>query len=190
MTHQSEQINELSTALSKAQAIIESPKKNKQGHGYKYADYGECRRVLKEPFEKFGLAVTHAVIDDKLVTTLSHSSGQWIKSFIPLKEGGGRNTNPMQALGSALTYASRYGLCLLIGIAGEEDDDAQGLSHSNHLSVNEKTAGQKIGDLCKRNMIEIKDFQAFHEIDSTERCLEILGNFDYFAKMYKDAKGE
>lgn len=130
MNMQSEQINELITALSKAQGEIKNANKTSVNPHYKskYADLTEFWEACREPLSKHGLAVIQTMgRDDKemvsLITTLAHSSGQWVKSVYPLicKD----STNP-QAMGSAITYGRRYSLAAIIGIAPDEpDDDAE-----------------------------------------------------------------
>jgi hypothetical protein len=66
--------------------------------------------------------VVQLVEPGKLITRLVHSSGQYFESVYPLPTTA---IDP-QSMGSAITYARRYSLCPLLGIAGETDDDAQG----------------------------------------------------------------
>ena len=58
----------------------------------------------------------------QLTTTLAHASGEWLASVWPVCSAD-EATNP-QRLGAALTYARRYALFTLVGIAGEDDLDA------------------------------------------------------------------
>ncbi len=120
-------INELITALAKAQGKIQPAIKNKRNPHFKssYADlssvWDACRTALSEN----GLAVLQTIEmrerEPILITTLAHSSGQWMRSEMPII------TNKMdpQGIGSALTYYRRYCLDSIIGIASEEDDDAE-----------------------------------------------------------------
>lgn len=125
---QSESINELASALAKAQGEINSAVKNKVNpfHKNKYADLDSIRKACKEPLSNNGLALSQVIEHDNgsdfLDTFLLHSSGQWIKSRcrIVTKDG-----SPQQ-FGSSLTYMLRYSLAALVGISSEEDDDAEG----------------------------------------------------------------
>ena len=81
-----------------------------------------------QPACTYGLAHTQTIqpiSDDLMVlrTTLLHESGESITSDLPLpiRQEGGRG-NAMQALGSTLTYARRYGLLAIYGLAGDDDD--------------------------------------------------------------------
>ena len=69
-----------------------------------------------------------------LVTTLWHSSGQWISSEYPLPSSG----RP-QEIGSAITYARRYSLSAIVGNSADEDDDAEGAETAKqHIAANGK----------------------------------------------------
>jgi hypothetical protein len=125
---QSEAIGELAAALAKAQAEIQPPTKGKTAklgtYGYNYADLADVIASYKAPLSKHGLAVTQTTRVDEghmvLVTSLLHSSGQWIASEYPLA-----NYAKPQEQGSAITYARRYSVTSLLGIAAEDDDDGQ-----------------------------------------------------------------
>lgn len=123
----SEQVTELAAALAKAQGAMSNATLNKTNPHFKskYADLASVLDAAREPLSANGIAVTQTTeIRDGslvLVTTLLHSSGQWLASEYPLPSSG----RP-QEMGSALTYAKRYTLSALICIAADEDDDANG----------------------------------------------------------------
>ena len=123
--NQSEQINELVAALSKAQAKMKPAVFNKVNPHFKsrYADFTSCMDACREPLAENGLCVMQCIdmINDKavLITMLAHSSGQWVKSFFPLIP----KNHDSQSFGSALTYGKRYGLSALLGIVSDDDDD-------------------------------------------------------------------
>ena len=66
-----------------------------------------------------------------LVTMIAHSSGQWMKSYLPIYPADKKS----QTIGAAITYAKRYGLSAMLGIVADDDDDdgesAQGRSATN-----------------------------------------------------------
>ncbi len=133
---QSDQINELTTALSKAQTLIEPPKKNrtvkvsgvtKAGkpfeYSFKYADLEECKRVSQKPLGENGLSFSSQNISWKqepwLWSRLFHSSGQWIGSLYQLPM-----TDEPKELAAEITYGRRYQYCELVDISAEDDNDA------------------------------------------------------------------
>ena len=119
----SESINELATALSQFQGSVQQPSFNKSvNYGntkFRYADLAECQRVTRKPLADAGLAVTQTIENGMLVTRLLHKSGQFITSQLPISI-----PNKMQELGSMLTYMKRYTYCAILGIAADDDDDA------------------------------------------------------------------
>jgi hypothetical protein len=123
---QSENINELACALSKAQGELSPAIKDSKNPFFKsnYADLSSVWNACQEPLSKNGLAIIQTM-DMKdgqsvLITTLAHSSGQWVRSCLPLLN---EKANA-QGLGASITYMRRYGLSAIIGITCDEDDDA------------------------------------------------------------------
>lgn len=124
-------VNELATALAKAQGELEHPvKKKSAGAGsfkYTYADLASVIDAVKPVFNKHGLSFTQFPTVDiekktvSLITMLMHTSGQNLQSTLTM---GLPDTKP-QSIGSVITYARRYSLSAVAGIASEEDDDAQ-----------------------------------------------------------------
>lgn len=122
--NKSEQINELASALAKAQGEMENASKDSKNLFYnsKYADLAEVWNTARTPLSKHGLSVIQTpVFEDYgifLETVLMHSSGQWIIGRFPLKFA----KDDMQGYGTSVTYARRFGLQAIIGIAAEDDD--------------------------------------------------------------------
>jgi hypothetical protein len=56
-----------------------------------------------------------------MVTTLAHTSGQWVKSYLPLNP----DKNNSQGMGAAITYLRRYALSAIVGVVCDEDDDGE-----------------------------------------------------------------
>jgi hypothetical protein len=130
----SESIGKLSEALAKAQGEIEGAKKDSNNPFFhaRYAALSSVWDACREPLSKNGLAViqlpgrnSEGLFVDSI---LSHSSGEWISSRLFVKpgktshDGAFRELEDSQAVGSAITYARRYGLQALVGIAPMDDD--------------------------------------------------------------------
>jgi len=138
---QSDQIGEIMKALSKAQSKFPKILKNKQGYGYKYADLESLINAIGETLGENNLSFTQYLdeVDGNhiLYTILSHENGQWIKSKIKLILDHAKKMSPMQNLGSAITYARRYGLQTIVGVSSDEDtDDAQQKDQGNKKPKN------------------------------------------------------
>lgn len=119
----SEQINELAAALAKAQGEMKHASLDKVNPHFKskFASLASCVDAAKEPLSKNGLSVVHAPqFKDGglwLLSTLFHSSGQFVSCELPLT-----GSTPQQ-IGAALSYAKRQAFCALVGVVGDEDDD-------------------------------------------------------------------
>jgi hypothetical protein len=122
--NKSEQINELAGALAKAQAEIKGALKDAQNPFFKssYADLASVWDAIRAPLAKHGLSVIQTTDSTEkgmvLVTTLAHASGQWIEGRYPIQP----MKNDPQAMGSATTYARRYALAAIVGVAQIDDD--------------------------------------------------------------------
>jgi len=85
-----------------------------------YADLPSILKAIKEPMEKTGLTVNHFPVgDNRLVTRLSHSSGQFYQSMNYMKSV----KDDPQARGSVITYMMRYAVGSVLGLSIDKDDD-------------------------------------------------------------------
>lgn len=138
---QSENTGDLSTALAKAQAQMKAATFNKTNPHFKnkYADLAAVLEAIRKPLADNQLSVTQTTEIREggfvLVTTLRHSTGQWIASEYPLPVGA-----KPQELGSALTYARRYSLSAIACIAADEDDDAEAARENGQTSSSPKAS--------------------------------------------------
>jgi len=137
----SENISDLATALAKAQSEMKDAVLSKVNPHFKnkYADLPAVREAITAPLTKNGIAVTQTMDADEngrsyIVTTLMHTSGQWISGRTPILV----EKTTMQALGSGITCARRYALAAICGIASDEDDDAEAADHSTKDAKVEK----------------------------------------------------
>ena len=128
MTH-SEQINEIASALAKAQAKIKNAEKSAENPGFKrgnqaskYADLAAIWDACREALSANGIAVVQAPESEgpsvRVETMMVHSSGQWFKDTISAMAAA---AGPQQ-VGSAITYLRRYALAAMVGVAPADDD--------------------------------------------------------------------
>ena len=129
---QSQEIGELADALAKAQAefpLLERTKtvrvKTRGGGEYtfSYAPLDVLIEAVRKPLSTNGLAFVQLFDGPAVVTRLLHASGQWIESRIVIQPIADDSGVTPQAVGSAITYARRYSLSALLGLADETDDD-------------------------------------------------------------------
>src|SRR5262249_27704823 len=138
----SESIGTIAAALAKAQAELSNPEKSlvatirstfpREGERtFRYAPLSSGLDIVRKSLGKHEIATIQATAIDKdagllrLTTVLAHSSGEWVSSEWPVCQI--TDIASAQRMGAALTYARRYALFTLVGIAGEDDLDAPGL---------------------------------------------------------------
>jgi hypothetical protein len=158
---QSPEINELATALVKAQGDFPTVLKTKTAkiqtkptpanpnggsYSYDYADLGDIREAVVPTLTQYGLAVTQApsIYGDSpaLTTTLMHTSGQWIESEMLLHI----EKTDAQGQGSAITYARRYALSAILGIVTESDDDGSAATSARRESPPVREPGEYVNN--------------------------------------------
>jgi hypothetical protein len=143
MQRASESIGALAAALAKAQIELVNPEKSlvatirEEGrHGreqtFRYAPLSSGLEIVRKVLGQREIAMVQTTSIDQaaglvnLTTVLAHSSGEWIASDWPVCPVS--ETASPRRMGAALTYARRYALFALVGIAGEDDLDAPDLN--------------------------------------------------------------
>jgi hypothetical protein len=143
MQRSSETIGAIAGALAKAQielanpeksltATIRSPFPREGDRSFRYASLSSGLDLVRKSLGRHEIATVQTTsIDDaagliRLTTTLAHSSGEWVSSVWPVCPVS--ETATPHRMGAALTYARRYALFTLVGIAGEDDLDAPDLN--------------------------------------------------------------
>lgn len=122
----SDSVAALAAALAKAQGMMSHASKDAQNPHFRsrYADLAAVWSAVREPLSANGLSVVQTVAQgDGTVgvrSLLLHASGEWICSVLEMPVA----QKTPQGYGSALTYARRYALAALVGIA-QDDDDAE-----------------------------------------------------------------
>src|SRR4051794_40577988 len=143
MPRSSETIGAIAGALAKAQIELQNPEKSlsatirspfpREGdRSFRYASLSSGLDLVRKSLGRHEIATVQTTsIDDgagliRLTTTLAHSSGEWLASDWPVCPVS--ETAAPHRMGAALTYARRYALFTLVGIAGEDDLDAPDLN--------------------------------------------------------------
>jgi hypothetical protein len=146
MQRSSPSIAALATALAKAQIELANPEKSLVGmiepaagegggreaaRSFRYAPLSSGLEIVRKTLGQYEIATVQTTAVDQatgmvnLTTVLAHSSGEWIASDWPVCPVA--ETATPHRMGAALTYARRYALFTLVGIAGEDDLDAPDL---------------------------------------------------------------
>lgn len=202
----SSNINELATALAKAQGSIKGASKDSANPFFKskYADLAAVWDACRDALSANNLAVVQTTSGEDVekvtvITTLIHSSGQWMRGSLVMRPV----KNDPQGIGSVITYARRYALAAMVGVA-PEDDDGNAASGKTESKVPAKVTPDPV-DADKvftaaawfREMIDADQVQEHHEkvkaawerLGSNER-MEVHNQLDEKApnsnKMYKN----
>jgi ERF superfamily len=142
MPRSSESVAALAAALAKAQTELINPERSltatirtgrpgDKERSFRYAPLSSGLDIVRKTLGQHEIATLQTTAIDQaagmvnLTTTLAHASGEWIASDWPVCPTA-ETANP-QRMGAALTYARRYALFTLVGIAGEDDLDAPDL---------------------------------------------------------------
>jgi len=138
MQRSSETIGTIAAALAKAQAQLVNPEKSLVGtvrggadRAFRYAPLSSGLDIVRKTLSQHEIATVQTTSIDatagivRLSTVLAHASGEWIASDWPVCAIS--ETSTPHHMGAALTYARRYALFTLVGIAGEDDLDAPDL---------------------------------------------------------------
>ena len=131
----------LALALAKVQAALKNAAKDAVNPHFKstYADLTSIWDACREPLAANDLSIAQVIRDNHLVTILMHKDGEMIESYCPLIN----NKGDMQGLGSAITYARRYGLAAMVGVTAEDDDGNAASGKENNVA---KTLGFSKGN--------------------------------------------
>jgi hypothetical protein len=159
MHRSSESIGTIAGALAKAQAELTNPEKSliatirspfprESDRTLRYASLSSGLDIVRKALGKHEVAtVQTTAIDEagliRLTTVLAHSSGEWVSSDWPVCPVS--ETSAPHRMGAALTYARRYALFTLVGIAGEDDLDAPDLDEASAGAGPKAGAGQPSG---------------------------------------------
>lgn len=149
MNLQSDTIGKLAEALAKAQGKLPTVPRDKTvkvktraggEYTFSYADLEAIWGAIRQPLSEQGLSVTQLMAYQEgkpyLVTTLLHTSGEWLRSEYAIAP----TENGPQAFGSAISYARRYSLTALVGVVSDEDDDGNAASGNRAQKVGKQPA--------------------------------------------------
>lgn len=133
--------------ISKIKTAFVRHKDKPTSHTYRYATLDDIMAKIRKPLSDQGLVITHDLQDLHTIcrTILTHApSGESIETVYPTLIGSG---DSHQTLGAKMTYARRYGLCLLLGLAPDEDLDGNDIEDKDHYK--DKIAAPNKKDIAK-----------------------------------------
>lgn len=184
-TDQSPEIGELAGALAKAQGEMTGAKKASDNPFFKskYADLGEVWDACRGPLSTHNLAVIQTTASDNqsvtIITTLAHSSGQWVRGRITMYP----TKCDAQGFGSAITYGRRYGLSAITGVAQVDDDGEAAMGRSGGKVSPSKTSPKFVKEFVSQTLscLENGDEHGLNELWSelnTDEKAVMWGKFN------------
>jgi len=181
----SENLNELFTALAKAQAEMKTAGTNNTNPYFKskYADLADIVRASRPALSKNGLSVIQQILPNEdgqnmLHTILGHISGQWIETrmrILPTKQD-------IQSIASYITYLRRYSYAAMVGVvSSDEDDDGEiamipereGFMKATNLNHKYNPKENKYETITKEQLEEL-EYELENHTDIAEMILEGL----------------
>lgn len=166
--NQSNSIAALAAALAKAQAEMSGAAKDSANPYFKskYADLESVWSACRKPLTDNGLSVIQTSQPTKhglmLVTTLAHSSGEWIRGYMPILA----KDATAQSQGSGITYARRYALAAIVGVY-QTDDDAEAAQGRGFTNDPRGDLGKNVDSKKKQEFLE--DFRKAFDLDAEEK---------------------
>ena len=139
-------ISELAKALCKAQGKMKHAIKDANNPFFrsKYADLASVVEASRPALVENGLSIVQFTEGNVLHTMLLHSSGEWIRGHIELKpmrqvkDAGWVESHDPQSYGSCITYARRYAMAAITGVATEDDDSNAATGRAAGQAAEEK----------------------------------------------------
>jgi hypothetical protein len=138
-----------------------------------YADLATIFDVIRPSLAANKLSITQSFApfgtdgNMMLVTTMGHASGQFQRSFLPMK-----GNVPPQQLAAAATYLKRVALCALVGIAADDDDDGV-VANGTHT----------VAAVNDERVVEDRAFKAIKDAGSADARKKVL---DHAAKLVSE----
>ena len=147
--------DKLMEAMNKMQAVLDAAKKDSDNPYFKskYADLATCLQTAKKPLADNGLSISqHCTFDGNFVqcvSVLGHVSGQMMVSTLTIPV----SKKDAQGIGSSITYARRYALSSIVGIA-QKDDDGNGSVGVTQEDIDNKWAKKNAKEQEKEKTME------------------------------------
>ena len=162
-------MSELTKALIGFHKAVDKIEKNARANYGKFADLANVLSTVTPALHANGLAITQTFLDDSLVTTLHHESGETLSSSCKLIICDGRNMT--QEWGKAVTYQRRFSICAILGVGADMDvDDIPDMPPSS------KTTPAQAKPANVKKAVASQAFQAGQKAIKAAKTLDSLSN--------------
>jgi hypothetical protein len=162
-------MSELTKALIGFHKAVDKIEKNARANYGKFADLANVLSTVTPALHANGLAITQTFLEDSLVTTLHHISGETLNSTVKLYIQDGRNIT--QEWGKAVTYQRRYAICSILGIVADMDTDAEA-----EAPVTAKTTPAQAKPANVQKAVMSQAFQAGQKAIKAAKTLDALSD--------------
>lgn len=162
-------MSELTKALIGFHKAVDKIEKNARANYGKFADLANVLSTVTPALHANGLAITQTFLEDSLVTTLHHTSGETLSSTVKLYIQDGRNIT--QEWGKAVTYQRRYAICSILGIVADMDTDAE-----SEAPASAKTASAPVKPANVQKAVMSQAFQAGQKAIKAAKTLDSLSD--------------
>ena len=188
-------------SLAKFQKEVKGIPKDSSGYGYKYCKLETLIKIVTPILNKNGLVLIQSIDTDEqsrlpsVKTTLAHiDSGEAIESWTPVSEVKLGSMNLYQSVGAGITYYRRYALAGMLGIAPDEDIDANEDPAPASIKSVSKTKSKTLPAMTKDNYANIKiacQNKKNNEKKTWDEIVGIIGKkFVLDTKLIQDLKTE
>ena len=170
----SNEINELATALAKAQGEMDVAQKTKTNPFFKskYANFTEIVNASRGALTNHQLSVlqgTEFVDGVKfLETRIMHSSGQWMQCRMPITPP----KSDIQSNGSYITYLKRYCYAAMVGVVTVDDDGERAMAHSRKIQPDNLP---EVDAFISREQLEMLESELENELELAKEILKKMG---------------
>ena len=162
-------MSELTKALIGFHKAVDKIEKNARANYGKFADLANVLSTVTPALHANGLAITQTFLEDSLVTTLHHISGETLNSTVKLYIQDGRNIT--QEWGKAVTYQRRYAICSILGIVADMDTDAE-----SEAPASAKTTPAQAKPANVQKAVMSQAFQAGQKAIKAAKTLDALSD--------------
>ncbi len=180
-------------AISRAKSKMSPVVKNATGHNNKrYADFSAIARMVDPILSEFGLSYRFKTTQlDKITVTcvLSHEDGHSEETTLSAPSDTTGNKNAIQAIGSTITYLSRYSLMASLGLSASEDDDGRAAGKSeDQLRTITPEQVKTIQNLLEETDSDVETFCEVGKINSIPEML--ASQFDIAVRLLNQKKAK
>ena len=188
---------EMPAIIKNKQVSYESKDSNKPATSYWHEDFAEIAKTVDPILGKFGLSYRFRTVGkpgEPITVTciIAHREGHQEETTLTAPHDASGSKNPIQAIGSSVTYLQRYTLKAALGLAASRDDDAQSISNAMDMANDMQIAAlTAIATKADRAMSAVLEWAKVDSVDklTASKCEEAIAILERAAKKNAVTKG-